>query len=56
MCDKMAISAYIRNQTLYGSIYIQHGYHHAKFEFSSFSSLANTKGDGGIDKVTLYYW
>ena len=37
----------IRSQILYRSIYIQHVYHRAKFEFSSFSSLANTKGGGG---------
>ena len=37
----------IRSQTLYRSIDVQHVYHHAKFEFSSFSSLANMKGDGG---------
>ena len=37
----------IRSQTLYRSVYIQHVYHHAKFEFSRFSSLADTKGDGG---------
>ena len=36
----------IRSQTLYRSIDVQHVYHHAKFEFSSFSSLANMKGDG----------
>ena len=37
----------IRSQTLYRSIDVQHVYHHAKFEFSSFFSLANMKGDGG---------
>ena len=37
----------IRSQTLYRSINVQHVYHHAKFEFSGFSSLANMKGDGG---------
>ena len=36
----------IRSQILYRSIDIQHVYRHAKFEFSSFSSLANMKGDG----------
>ena len=33
-----------RSQTLYRCIYIQHIYHRAKFEFSIFSSLANTGG------------
>ena len=42
----------IRSQTLYRSIDVQHVYHHAKFEFSSFSSLANMKGDreGGLQQ------
>ena len=42
----------IRSQILYRSIYIQHVYHCAKFEFSSFSSLANTEGEGGVSEVT----
>ena len=34
------------------SIDVQHVYHHAKFEFSSFSSLANMKwmGEGGLQQ------
>ena len=35
-----------RSQILYRCIHIQHIYHRAKFECSSFSSLANTKGGG----------
>ena len=39
-----------RSQILYRCIHIQHIYHRAKFECSSFSSLANTKGGGGAKR------
>ena len=54
-----------RSQFLYRGLYIQHIYHRAKFECSSFSSLANTRGAynrqkslGGIGlnrKLTIAY-
>ena len=34
----------LRSQILYRGLHIQHIYHHAKFECSSFSSVANTRG------------
>ena len=45
--NQMMSNQGIRSQTLYRSIDVHHVYHRAKFEFSSFSSLANMKGDGG---------
>ena len=43
----------IRSQILYRGIYIQHINHHAKFEVSSLSSLANTRG-GGLKGIPWY--
>ena len=41
----MTSTKFLGVKFLYRVIYIQHISHHAKFEFSSLSSLANTEGD-----------